>query len=622
MAGDSSGGSFVAAVAAMAHDDGFDGITHQVLFYPVARPGLRRRPLSLPARERRGLRPRDGGLKPFNAFYLEQRRRPGRPAASRRSSARISPGCRRPSSSPPSTTRCATRASSTAGDCEEAGVDATREPLRGRRARIRPALLLDPGVPPGFRGRRRRLPERRAGLTAVPIHPLVFAMGPVRALQLLHRRPRAGHRRHRDRLVARRRHGPGARGDRPPDRGRPLDPADPRAHRPRRRRARPVGAHRPARAGRHPRGRRATAALPPRPRAASTWTGGRSICATPTARRSRSAATEAAISGEMEPTMLVRGGETISLGGDVTVSVHAIPGHTAGVGRVRRRRPERRVRRRRRPGARCRQRLPRLRGPGRLPREPAATCATRSVRSTCTSGTPTAARTASTVRRRARPRAGAGGAPGEPRTSRPASAARRSGCLADGLAETESPYSPFARVAEELGYTGDPTLEPSPFFTTMHGYRNAVRRRLMAERSGRLSWTPAARRSPSARTCGSRCATASSLAADAYSGTEDKPRPALVALSPYGKELQALALTMPPQRRPSPMWDGCIEAGDIARVVARGLRPRHRRPARLGRAPRASTSATTTPAACRSARTPTTSSNGSPRSRGATATSA
>ncbi|GAA4708793.1 hypothetical protein APR04_004604 [Promicromonospora umidemergens] len=58
------------------------------------------------------------------------------------------------------------------------------------------------------------------------------------------------------------------------------------------------------------------------------------------------------------------------------------------------------------------------------------------------------------------------------------------------------------------------------------------------------------------------------LVADAYSGVEDKPRPALVALSPYGKELQALALTMPPQRRPSPMWDGCIEAGDIGRVVA------------------------------------------------------
>ena len=60
------------------------------------------------------------------------------------------------------------------------------------------------------------------------------------------------------------------------------------------------------------------------------------------------------------------------------------------------------------------------------------------------------------------------------------------------------------------------------------------------------------------------------LIADAYHDTEDAPRPALVALSPYGKELQALALTMPPQRRPSPMWDGCIEAGDIARVVREG----------------------------------------------------
>ncbi|MFV0375382.1 CocE/NonD family hydrolase [Microbacterium sp.] len=60
------------------------------------------------------------------------------------------------------------------------------------------------------------------------------------------------------------------------------------------------------------------------------------------------------------------------------------------------------------------------------------------------------------------------------------------------------------------------------------------------------------------------------LAIDAYHGPGDEPRPALVALSPYGKELQALALTMPPQRRPSPMWDGCIEAGDIARVVAEG----------------------------------------------------
>ncbi|WP_040167581.1 CocE/NonD family hydrolase [Microbacterium gorillae] len=60
------------------------------------------------------------------------------------------------------------------------------------------------------------------------------------------------------------------------------------------------------------------------------------------------------------------------------------------------------------------------------------------------------------------------------------------------------------------------------------------------------------------------------LVADAYTDEAVTPRPALVALSPYGKELQALALTMPPQRRPSPMWDGCIEAGDIARVVDEG----------------------------------------------------
>ena len=111
------------------------------------------------------------------------------------------------------------------------------------------------------------------------------------------------------------------------------------------------------------------------------------------------------------------------------------------------------------------------------------------------------------------------------------------------------------------------------------------------------------------------------LAADAYQGVDDKPRPALVALSPYGKELQALALTTPPQRRPSPMWDGCIEAGDIARVVNEDY-VHVIGDLRGSGHPRASTSATTTPAASRSARTPTTSSSGSRRSRGATATSA
>lgn len=60
------------------------------------------------------------------------------------------------------------------------------------------------------------------------------------------------------------------------------------------------------------------------------------------------------------------------------------------------------------------------------------------------------------------------------------------------------------------------------------------------------------------------------LVADAYHEPTDEPRPALIAMSAYGKELQVLALTLPPQHRPSPMWDGCIEAGDIASVVAEG----------------------------------------------------
>jgi hypothetical protein len=43
--------------------------------------------------------------------------------------------------------------------------------------------------------------------------------------------------------------------------------------------------------------------------------------------------------------------------------------------------------------------------------------------------------------------------------------------LSAGLIDTDSPYSPFEAVAADVGYTGDPTLEPSPFFTTLHGYR-------------------------------------------------------------------------------------------------------------------------------------------------------
>ena len=175
------------------------------------------------------------------------------------------------------------------------------------------------------------------------------------------------------------------------------------------------------------------------------------------------------ISGEMEPTLLVKGGETLSLGGDVTVSVHHIPGHTAGsvayvvdgqqsvfVGDA-----------------------VQIHGaangfPGY--EDPAAYRS--SLRYLRDEVRPQHLYLGHTSR----------GADGEPygvelehEAARKAlqgsldlearidGAARR--CLRDGLQETDSPYSPFAPAAEELGYTGDPTLEPSPFFTTLHGYR-------------------------------------------------------------------------------------------------------------------------------------------------------
>ncbi|MFI6989413.1 MBL fold metallo-hydrolase [Nonomuraea wenchangensis] len=181
------------------------------------------------------------------------------------------------------------------------------------------------------------------------------------------------------------------------------------------------------------------------------------------------AATEAVISGEMEPSLLVRGGETIPLGGDVTVSVHAIPGHTPGsvayvldgqddvfVGDA-------------------------VQVHGAANGFPGYT-------------DPVAYRASlERLRDEVRPRhlylghpyRRADGVPygveldaGQAREAiqgsldieaRVGAAARR--CLREGPRETDSPYSPFAPVADGLGYTGDPTLEPSPFFTSMHAYR-------------------------------------------------------------------------------------------------------------------------------------------------------
>ena len=60
------------------------------------------------------------------------------------------------------------------------------------------------------------------------------------------------------------------------------------------------------------------------------------------------------------------------------------------------------------------------------------------------------------------------------------------------------------------------------------------------------------------------------LAADVYRPDAEGKFPALLALSPYGKELQELVLSFPPQALPSNLWDGCIEAGDISYIVPRG----------------------------------------------------
>ncbi|MBB4932824.1 glyoxylase-like metal-dependent hydrolase (beta-lactamase superfamily II) [Lipingzhangella halophila] len=181
------------------------------------------------------------------------------------------------------------------------------------------------------------------------------------------------------------------------------------------------------------------------------------------------AATEAVIAGEMEPTVLVTGGETLSLGGDVTVCVHSVPGHTPGsvayvidgqrsvfVGDA-----------------------VQVHGaangfPGFV--DPAGYRAGLEY-----------------LRDEIRPqhlylghpyRRTDGVAYGVKLDAAQAEEAlqesldieQRVGtaahhCLRAGLQETDSVYSPFATVAAELGYQGDPTLEPSPFFTTLHGYR-------------------------------------------------------------------------------------------------------------------------------------------------------
>lgn len=82
VAGDSSGANFAAAVAAMALDNGLNGITHQVLYYPSL-------DLDFDIDRYESLRTNAAGygletglLKPFNAFYLGSGADPADPRVS------------------------------------------------------------------------------------------------------------------------------------------------------------------------------------------------------------------------------------------------------------------------------------------------------------------------------------------------------------------------------------------------------------------------------------------------------------------------------------------------------------------------------------------------------------
>jgi acetyl esterase len=82
VAGDSAGGTFAAVVAATAHDEGFEAITHQILYYPSLDldfdlnryPSLRENAV--------GYGIETAGLKPYNAFYFASGADPADPRVS------------------------------------------------------------------------------------------------------------------------------------------------------------------------------------------------------------------------------------------------------------------------------------------------------------------------------------------------------------------------------------------------------------------------------------------------------------------------------------------------------------------------------------------------------------
>jgi glyoxylase-like metal-dependent hydrolase (beta-lactamase superfamily II) len=182
------------------------------------------------------------------------------------------------------------------------------------------------------------------------------------------------------------------------------------------------------------------------------------------------AACEAAISGEMEPHVMVRHGDKISLGPDVSITVHSVPGHTAGsvayvvdgqqdvfVGdAVQIHGAANGFPGYADPDA-YRASLLHLRDevkPNRLflghpyrsqGAEPLGVVLDREQ---------AAEKIQESLDVEAKVR----------------SSTESIGLDGPGIATTS--WSPFCCIANHLRYEGDPTLEPSPFFTTMHGYFN------------------------------------------------------------------------------------------------------------------------------------------------------
>jgi acetyl esterase len=147
IAGDSSGGNFVAAVAAKARDDGFDGVTHQILFYPSVDLDFDEDRYPSMRENATGYGLETAGLKPFNAFYLDSGADPADPLVSpiKREDRPAAGPHHHGRARPPAGRRRALRPA--AAGCRRGSHG---QPVRRGQPRLRPELLLDPGVLPAL----------------------------------------------------------------------------------------------------------------------------------------------------------------------------------------------------------------------------------------------------------------------------------------------------------------------------------------------------------------------------------------------------------------------------------------------------------------------------------------